>query len=195
MNTQLFEKLWIERPPGQGPFEWRMLLEFLWAFFKIRNIEHPIIIEVGIRRGAQKRFYEQLLGARHIGIDISDKYIKPDILGNSRDIRVRNELESILGARKANLIFIDGDHTYEGAKRDYEIYGPLSDDLIIFHDIKSKRHGVRELWKFLSTLDNNWTSKRTIEIGYATGIIVLSPGEKIYQRFKPRDKKFSDAFF
>lgn len=38
---------------------------------------------------------------------------------------------------KVDLLFIDGDHTYDGVRRDFEMYGPLvkEDGLIVFHDI------------------------------------------------------------
>jgi predicted O-methyltransferase YrrM len=41
------------------------------------------------------------------------------------------------GSVPVDLIFIDGDHSYEGVKQDFEIYAPLvrSDGLIAFHDI------------------------------------------------------------
>jgi predicted O-methyltransferase YrrM len=42
---------------------------------------------------------------------------------------------------KLDLLFIDGDHTHEGVKQDYELYSPLVRDggLIVFHDIAKHR--------------------------------------------------------
>jgi len=36
-----------------------------------------------------------------------------------------------------SFLFIDGDHTYEGVKKDFEMYSPLvkKDEIIAFHDI------------------------------------------------------------
>ena len=38
---------------------------------------------------------------------------------------------------KIDFLFIDGDHTYDGVKSDFAMYGPLvkEDGLIVFHDI------------------------------------------------------------
>ncbi len=46
-------------------------------------------------------------------------------------------VESILSGSRLDFIFIDGDHTYDGVKKDYENYRRLSaaDALIGFHDI------------------------------------------------------------
>jgi len=55
--------------------------------------------------------------------------------------------------RKVDLLFIDGDHTYDGVKQDFEMYGTLvSDDgLIVFHDIVKHTGvpdcGVDVLWE------------------------------------------------
>jgi predicted O-methyltransferase YrrM len=46
-------------------------------------------------------------------------------------------LKGILGDEQLDLLFIDGDHTYEGVKSDFEMYSPLvaKDGMIVFHDI------------------------------------------------------------
>jgi predicted O-methyltransferase YrrM len=46
-------------------------------------------------------------------------------------------VESILVDDKLDFLFIDGDHTYEGVKKDFEMYSPLvrKGGLIAFHDI------------------------------------------------------------
>lgn len=48
-----------------------------------------------------------------------------------------SEVEALLEGRPLDLLFIDGDHSYEGVKRDFELYSPLvaPDGLIVFHDI------------------------------------------------------------
>jgi predicted O-methyltransferase YrrM len=46
-------------------------------------------------------------------------------------------VQNILSGRQLDLLFIDGDHTYEGVKSDFEMYSPLARDgaVIAFHDI------------------------------------------------------------
>jgi predicted O-methyltransferase YrrM len=48
-----------------------------------------------------------------------------------------SEVKSILLGQKLDFLFIDGDHTYDGVKQDYQMYAPLvrKGGLIVFHDI------------------------------------------------------------
>jgi predicted O-methyltransferase YrrM len=56
---------------------------------------------------------------------------------NSHDAKTFEEIKKILNGRMIDYAFIDGDHTYEGVKRDYEMYSPLvrSGGIMAFHDI------------------------------------------------------------
>lgn len=59
------------------------------------------------------------------------------IRADSHDIRTLDVVKRILGGHKLDFLFIDGDHTYEGVKKDFEMYSPLvrKGGLIAFHDI------------------------------------------------------------
>src|SRR5262249_5078003 len=62
----------------------------------------------------------------------------------------REEVKGILAGRPIDFLYIDADHTYEGARKDYEMYGPLvrKGGLIAFHDIATRSRGaaVYRLW-------------------------------------------------
>lgn len=61
------------------------------------------------------------------------------------------KIHSILGDRSVDFLLIDGDHTYEGVKADFEMYSNLvrPGGLIAFHDIASSydRTEVERFWK------------------------------------------------
>lgn len=74
------------------------------------------------------------------------------IRADSHSLETFNRIEAILAGRKVDYLFIDGDHTYSGAKQDFEMYKQLvgNKGVVAFHDIvvhKNSRCDVYKLWQ------------------------------------------------
>jgi predicted O-methyltransferase YrrM len=56
---------------------------------------------------------------------------------NSHDAKTLETVKGLFGPSSIDFLFIDGDHTYEGVKRDWEMYSPLvrKGGLVAFHDV------------------------------------------------------------
>ncbi len=76
-----------------------------------------------------------------------------------------SNVKNILNGEKIDFLFIDGDHTYQGVKADFELYSPLvkSGGSIGFHDIAEHPQnwtvGVKE---FFNDIRSNYESKEFI---------------------------------
>jgi len=76
------------------------------------------------------------------------------VLGDSHSEETLNRIKKILRYEKVDFLFIDGDHSYEGIKKDFEMYSPLvkKGGLIAFHDIVEhfdKTCRVSDFWEEL----------------------------------------------
>jgi len=171
----LFKRL-TEKRFGQDFIEYALFLEYIGKWFMTRKTFNPLVVEIGTRRNRQKQFYEEFLNAEHIGIDISDRYEMPDILGNSHDIKTFDALTKRIRGRNVDLLFIDGDHLFEGVKHDYFMYSPLvGRGIVAFHDIACERKDVEVplFWSNLIKSDHrypymtifNWRDKDRMGIG------------------------------
>jgi predicted O-methyltransferase YrrM len=63
-------------------------------------------------------------------------------LGDSHNAEV---IEAVRKHGPYEFVFIDGDHSYEGVKADWENYGPLATKIVAFHDIVNNPECFR-LW-------------------------------------------------
>lgn len=74
------------------------------------------------------------------------------LAGDSHDFGTLRRVQQVLGGRIVDLLFIDGDHTYEGVRRDFAMYGPLVGEggLVAFHDVlpcRPEDGDVNRLWE------------------------------------------------
>jgi predicted O-methyltransferase YrrM len=88
------------------------------------------------------------------------------VVGDSHEPRTGQRVRRLLDGRALDLLFIDGDHSYEGVRQDFADYAPLvrSGGLIAFHDIVPSgpgKHGdpggVPTFWSELKTTHSDVT--------------------------------------
>ena len=138
----------------------------------VAEIEPETVVEIGTARGGTFYLMVRFLKSAdkfvsvNLGWSFGYKYkkkllekIDPDkrlsfIVGDSHDKstyeRVRQATDS-----EVDFIFIDGDHSYDGVKQDFEMYKDLvcEGGIIAFHDIQHQhsRVGVDEFWREIKT--------------------------------------------
>lgn len=158
----------------QNYFEIYNTTKFLDAF-KIKNF-----MEIGTDRGGTFTVWSKLANKEgiHISLDLPhgqfdrndydvekrDTYLKSlgsnvtIIHGNSHLTETKEKIKEVLNGELLDFLFIDGDHTYEGIKQDFEMYNEFvkSGGWIGFHDIKDTEFHrnancrVDKFWKELN---------------------------------------------
>jgi predicted O-methyltransferase YrrM len=71
--------------------------------------------------------------------------------GDSHSKQIRDQFFALLKGRELDFLFIDGDHSYGGVKKDYEDYSPFvrKGGVVAFHDIVRRDNDPTiEVWKF-----------------------------------------------
>ena len=153
-------------------------INILWNI--IQKLNPKNIIEIGVAKGGSNKLLELAApNARMFLIDILDSSAKLEkklrsnidyLFYDSHKKETIDSIKKVLNGDNVDFLYIDGDHTYEGAKQDYEVFGELVQyGIIAFHDIVSCPIGAGKVWNEISrptNIDtiNTWREFSTMEI-------------------------------
>jgi len=140
---------------GMRPNQSREELIFFYRCVRHLLRKVSVVCEIGVEWGGTSAFLSHLLSGDGImvGIDINStvaginipkvrEMIAPSVYQlipyASTSTEALSMLSDILGERKIDVLFIDGDHRYDTVKLDYTNFHPFMrrPSIVAFHDIK-----------------------------------------------------------
>lgn len=145
---------------SQGKAELDWLLHFVHRTLKGAP---KFVLELGVHRGYSLEVWQKawpLAAVLGVDIDVSplEDQTESCLEGDSHDWVTKATVQYWLSDSDQGLdfLFIDGDHTFEGVKQDYEMYSPLvrSGGVVAFHDACYTGHEAVQVERFVQTLSD-----------------------------------------
>jgi len=118
------------------------------------SVDYPTTLVGRLYRAYQKPLFRRLVRKGQSLFLLRRDSHKPETLTAIREI---------LGVCKLDFLFIDGDHSYDGVRSDFEMYSPLvrAGGLIAFHDI-ALTDGSEKVHRFWDEIKGNYVHKEFI---------------------------------
>jgi len=135
------------------------------TLFLFANVTNPKrVVSIDLPYGSFRDGYS--FGKIPLYKSLGKKGIIKLIRANSHNDSTFNKLKKELDNRQVDILFIDGDHTYEGVSKDFQMYSPLvkKGGIVAFHDIviHDKSSGC-EVSKFWNELKKSYRHREIFE--------------------------------
>jgi predicted O-methyltransferase YrrM len=88
------------------------------------------------------------------------------IRADSHSLETKGDILHILDGEQLDYLFLDGDHTYCGVQRDFQMYAPLvrSGGIVAFHDIVTYKHESEcQVEKFWREIKDQYQHREIVE--------------------------------
>ncbi len=171
--------------------------EILWLLARAREVEPRVVVEIGTDEGGTLFLWTRVAAddAHLVAIDTRplgrlgrfstyalvrrsfrrDRQRVDLLFGrDSHDPETVAALQGLLRRRPIDFLFIDGDHSYEGVRSDFELYAPLvrPGGLVALHDVGAEdAPGVVRFW---SELASAHSSDQLIASQYGVGVVRIA---------------------
>jgi len=178
--------------PIQVPEELACLLE------DVINLKPRTVLEIGTFRGGTLYLWTRLAQpqAKIVSVDLPggkfgggysrlktplfrrfarDRQTLHLLRANSHDEATLETVRRLFGDSEIDFLFIDGDHTYEGVKRDWEMYSTLvrKGGMIAFHDVAGN-YGETQVKRYWDCIKNGYAHREYLahsESLYGIGVL------------------------
>ena len=165
-NTEiLHEQPQIVKENGGGLLIWQYPNQFSKYLCLLQTQKISSYIEIGCRWGGTFVLTNEYLKIfntvdKSVAVDIIKSPVHEYCLQNTEALFLEmnsqsDEFRTYMSTNYFDLIFIDGDHSYQGVKNDYEI-SKNSGKIFVFHDIvNSVCPGVVHFWNEIKATESN----------------------------------------
>lgn len=172
--------------------EERKALQRKWEFIAllglVRSLRPAVIVEIGTYQGGTLYCWGKLAQktATIVSIDLPggefgggyseadakrfQDYLQPGqtlhcLRADSHAVATLEQVRALLGGRPVDFLFIDGDHTYEGVKRDFNNYAPLvrPRGLIALHDVSVNMNPDCQVHRFWQEIKPQYAHHELID--------------------------------
>ncbi len=165
-NTEILkEQPQIVKDNGGGLLIWQYPNQFSKYLCLLKEQNINSYIEIGCRWGGTFVLTNEYLKMfndvkKSVAVDIIDSPVSNYCMLNDETLFIKmnsgsEEFKNYMNNNYFDLILIDGDHSYNGVKSDYEI-SKNSGKIFVFHDIISDAcPGVIKFWNELKNTEND----------------------------------------